>query len=304
LSVLNCASVQEAILQLNGLELFDQTSKYPQFNKENKASSFIIQACSTKHHPVSRKSSVPFHPRDNEYCQLHQRHTHHIFLNYRVNHEGKRSLNSKKEPAGGVVEQMFKSLAVKKTKLGRPIFVFWDKQCLKDGQNWESGFTHGIQNSQVIILLMSNSTVQGIAGKAAQQEDNVLIEYECALLLNKIYEVPVFPVFLAELESNNKAMEFSFKCEIPDSTHCRGESSQRFIDKLRIHLPENERSFLSSIKKTMKEIFMLTGAFMPHRLEDESDLQSVIYRILATLETSIPVTFRPPLDTLPKYPLN
>jgi hypothetical protein len=66
-------------------------------------------------------------------------------------------LNNKQEPEGGVVEHLYKSLAVQKTKRGKSIFVFWDKQCLNDGQNWQSGFIHGLQQSQVIILLLSNS---------------------------------------------------------------------------------------------------------------------------------------------------
>ncbi len=36
-----------------------------------------------------------------------------------------------------------------------PVFCFWDRQCLCDGQDWEKGFLHGLQNSDVIILLIS-----------------------------------------------------------------------------------------------------------------------------------------------------
>jgi len=41
---------------------------------------------------------------------------------------------------------------------------------------------------------------------------------------------------------------------------------------------------------------------MPHRLENDSELQGVIERILAIVEKSIPVASRAPLHTLPKYP--
>jgi len=61
------------------------------------------------------------------------------------------------EGNGGVIEHLFHLLAVKKTKNGSPLFVFWDKKCLNDGQNWEMGFMHGLQQSQVIVLLMSNT---------------------------------------------------------------------------------------------------------------------------------------------------
>ena len=57
------------------------------------------------------------------------------------------------EENGGVIEHLFHLLAVKKTKNGSPL---WDKM-LDDGQNWEMGFMHGLQQSQVIVFLMSNT---------------------------------------------------------------------------------------------------------------------------------------------------
>jgi len=41
---------------------------------------------------------------------------------------------------------------------------------------------------------------------------------------------------------------------------------------------------------------------MPHRLENESEMQALIDRILAIMDTSIPVASRPPLHTLPEFP--
>jgi len=97
------------------------------------------------------------------------------------------------EPAGGVVEQLFSTLAIKRTKNGSPIFVFWDAKCLNDGRNWEEGFIHGLQQSQAIILLISHTVyffftpffvyiflfqaMQGIISNAPNQQDNVLVEY-------------------------------------------------------------------------------------------------------------------------------
>jgi len=52
----------------------------------------------------------------------------------------------------------------------------------------------------------------------------------------------------------------------------------------------------------MEEIFMLNGAFMPHRLENDSELQGVIERILGMVEKSIPVASHPAMHTLPEYP--
>ncbi len=38
---------------------------------------------------------------------------------------------------------------------GKPIFPFWDKKCLRFGEDWEVGFLNGILSSNVIVLLLS-----------------------------------------------------------------------------------------------------------------------------------------------------
>jgi hypothetical protein len=53
------------------------------------------------------------------------------------------------------------------------------------------------------------------------------------LLLNKIYGVPVFPVFLAEMKAQNEFMPFKLDHEFPDVVHRREHSSQLFMDDLR-----------------------------------------------------------------------
>lgn len=61
-----------------------------------------------------------------------------------------------KEPTRGFVQLLYETIAVMKTGSGLPVFTFWDKQCLNDGQNWQNGFLKGLQSSKVIILLISN----------------------------------------------------------------------------------------------------------------------------------------------------
>lgn len=111
---------------------------------------------------------------EGEDCWSHGVSKHDFFLNYRVALEGKQTPGSKvyeftsslvteikflslfKEPSFGVVQIIYDRLAVKKTKSGIPIFVFWDKKCLNYGANWESGFLSGLKTAKVIILLISN----------------------------------------------------------------------------------------------------------------------------------------------------
>lgn len=53
------------------------------------------------------------------------------------------------------MQALYERLACCLTKNGSPVYVFWDQKCLNYGQNWEAGFLFGIQNSRVIILLIS-----------------------------------------------------------------------------------------------------------------------------------------------------
>lgn len=111
-----------------------------------------------------------------------------------------------KEGTGGFVELIYEQLAPRKVGT-KPLFVFWDKKCLKMGQNWEDGFLHGITSANVIILLLSNKVqmkrttklkkgrhsaklnkinnykltlckvIEGICSAAPNRQDNVLLEY-------------------------------------------------------------------------------------------------------------------------------
>lgn len=54
-----------------------------------------------------------------------------------------------------VVQQVYETLATTKKANGDSVFVFWDKQCLNYGQNWEAGFLNGLRNATVIVLLIS-----------------------------------------------------------------------------------------------------------------------------------------------------
>jgi len=89
-----------------------------------------------------------------ESCRSHKRTKHSFFINYRVNTEG--CTMTPGELPGGAVQLLYEKLAVRKTKEGKSLFVFWDKKCLNYGQDWEIGFMNGLVNSQVIILLISN----------------------------------------------------------------------------------------------------------------------------------------------------
>lgn len=88
------------------------------------------------------------------------------------------------------------------------MFVFWDQLCLNFGQNWQEGFLLGLQNSSVIVLLISSQvnfflflfflsptfsfflfyhTLDGIRSHATSKQDNVLLEYPLFLINLNFY---------------------------------------------------------------------------------------------------------------------
>ena len=65
--------------------------------------------------------------------------------------------------------------------------VWWDKVCLKPGENWERGFCEGLTNCRNLICVMSrNSLINFAALKPDSRQDNVLLEYRLALELQEL----------------------------------------------------------------------------------------------------------------------
>lgn len=101
---------------------------------------------------------------EREPCLAHRVLNHDFFLNYRVEEVAKRGtvsfnlclINRYWIIQKPVVQQVYECLATKKKNNGQSIFVFWDKKCISNGQDWEHGYLHGMQNSQAIVLLISD----------------------------------------------------------------------------------------------------------------------------------------------------
>jgi len=186
---------------------------------------------------------------------------------------------------------VYDKLAVQKErKTGMTTFVFWDAKCLNYGQDWEKGFLNGIKTSHVIVLLVSNKGLEGIKASAHKRQDNVLVEYECALIQNKLHKVPVLPVFVAEITGvdTHGAPAFekvNLSIDFPDVPHLRNNSSKAIVDNL--SKGRHETGFLKSIKQTMEEIFRLQGYFLTKRGEEKEDLDTLIEVITATLSKTV-----------------
>lgn len=160
-------------------------------------------------------------------------------------------------PVKTIYDALSKSM---KTKTKDAVFVFWDEMCLNIGQNWEKSFLQGLLSSRIITLVISMKALEGISQKASYQQDNVLIEYprsirlllhfveqmryECAILLNKLKDTTVVPLFVADGEKDETSGEVSFTpfrfqnldpATFPNVPHARGLDAQHTIDSMRYY---------------------------------------------------------------------
>lgn len=66
------------------------------------------------------------------------------------------------------------------------INAFLDKKCLKNGENWKDGFLSGLKRSKCFVALVSKKALNIVRDETVDHStDNVLLEYETALLIKR-----------------------------------------------------------------------------------------------------------------------
>jgi len=198
-------------------------------------------------------------------CFTHCLSSHDFYFNYGTTLEDQASDCSSESKR--VVQAVYEKLSVQRKQGELPVFVFWDEKCLNLGEKWENTFFHWITSSSIIILLVSKKVLKMMSQNAVDgKQDNVLVEYECALLRHATSNVPVFCLLLPEINmdrydgDNEKAVEFDFMTaasSLPDVQHKRGSIAQKAVDCLREKLASNQTEFLQSVSKTVEQITKL-----------------------------------------------
>ncbi|KAJ1551786.1 hypothetical protein HK096_009369 [Nowakowskiella sp. JEL0078] len=84
--------------------------------------------------------------------------------------------------------------------------VFLDEQELAEGETWEYAYKYALKNSKLIVMLVSNDTVESFK-RSNLWKDHVLIEWETALIASDKGKCAVLPVFMAD--SSGKAFDFA-----------------------------------------------------------------------------------------------
>jgi len=188
-------------------------------------------------------------------CKAHESHRHDFFLSYRV--------SSEKELANALYIELNK----RKRSDGKTIRAFLDAFCLRDGENWQDGFLHGVAQSRVIVLLISEASLVNIMN-ANQRQDNVLLEYEHALatLAKGGWDnTRIMPVFVGHHEivtrSTGATVRAYLKLAIP--------SIDSFPDEP--HKTTNSpEGYTKTVRETMRSVLALQGHFInpEERLDD------------------------------------
>eukprot|EP00966_Prymnesium_polylepis_P207438 4805104-Prymnesium_polylepis.1 len=87
--------------------------------------------------------------------------------------------------------------------------VWWDKKCLKFGQNWENGFMDGLLNSVVAVPLLSCAVLRDFTELQQDSQDNVLVEQSFCLELALRGELKgVVPLLIGEQTESKAYQDF------------------------------------------------------------------------------------------------
>jgi len=199
-------------------------------------------------------------------CKAHDSHRHDFFINYRVSSEKVLATN------------LFIELNKRTRPDGKKVRAFMDAFCLRDGEPWQDGFLHGVVNSRVVVLLISEASLAGVK-TAHERQDNVLLEYEHALaVLGKKGwgKMRIMPVFVGHHEVFTRPDGSTVRAyvklpiprmeEFPDAPHKCSTPAEGFVDK--------------SVRETMRSIFALQG----HFINPEERLDALYNDLMALLQ--------------------
>ena len=90
----------------------------------------------------------------------------------------------------------------------RGLHVWWDRKCLRPGQNWEEGFCSGLVSSRYLVCLMSRGAIEHPTMDSSNFEkltvgsrcDNVLLEWRLGLELKERGMIEgIFPVMIGDM---------------------------------------------------------------------------------------------------------
>ncbi|KAI8802057.1 hypothetical protein BJ742DRAFT_834377 [Cladochytrium replicatum] len=139
--------------------------------------------------------------------------------------------------------------------------VFLDQHLLQDGEDWQKGFLDGLKQSRLVILLVSTGALVSLR-RSHLWVDNVLLEWETALIAADQKKCAVLPVWLGEKEE-----PFDFEA-------LQRDLAAGVYPSERPRMSEKTQCYLSATT-TLKKLLQTPGVF----LRDRSQLKELLPRI-------------------------
>ncbi|KAI8810008.1 hypothetical protein BJ742DRAFT_867947 [Cladochytrium replicatum] len=181
-------------------------------------------------------------------CTEHRVAHHDIFVSYRRQNEGE------------LVKMLVPFLEkVGKRRLGTKVDVFWDQQCLNDAQNWREGFINGLQQSRVIVYLLSAESIKTMNNNVlAGKEDNMLIEIEKGIeLAGNSPNVRLCPVLVDTVDALGNVVSFN---ELPKfDSALQSFSNDQFVSVFSqdafVEIAHNQTGFGQTLRNTISSLF-------------------------------------------------
>jgi len=177
------------------------------------------------------------------------------------------------------------------------VSVWWDKRCLKPGQNWEEGFCSGLVDCSALVCLLSREGMKNANNPLMNFErlepnskcDNVLLEWRLALeLKERGMLLGLYPVMIGDVESTTDSHSRSYSNYFKSG--CNPAAPDITIDvlenKLREHLDRESLGYpyknSESVKSLLQTVLSNQGGFVEG--EQETAISTVCASIRAMVQ--------------------
>eukprot|EP00607_Mallomonas_marina_P010574 CAMPEP_0182422392 /NCGR_PEP_ID=MMETSP1167-20130531/8069_1 /TAXON_ID=2988 /ORGANISM="Mallomonas Sp, Strain CCMP3275" /LENGTH=705 /DNA_ID=CAMNT_0024600411 /DNA_START=348 /DNA_END=2465 /DNA_ORIENTATION=- len=223
--------------------------------------SLLLNADPKKRPTASRVLSHPFLTGKTSSRLQGEEALYDVFLSYRVSSDSKH------------VKMLYDEL------VSHGLRVWWDKECLIAGQNWEEGFCSGLVGSATFVCLLSREAIKSESRSYQNFEtlkedsrcDNVLLEWRLALDLKERGMIEgIFPVMIGDKDANGfYSNYFGSGCHpalLPDIVVESIESKVRdHLDREGLGLPYKETQ---TVKSIVTDITSNQGGFIQDNIEE------------------------------------
>jgi hypothetical protein len=94
---------------------------------------------------------------------------------------------------------------------GMQVTCFFDQQDIRDGVDWKNAFLTALEHTCLFVPLISEAAIGRIKDLTPESKpDNVLLEYEEAIRLQRGKRLAVFPILIGKRQQDKTVAKFDF----------------------------------------------------------------------------------------------